>query len=205
MTQQQINFSEDKKYKRMLFCHNGIRFNEVNARQVTEYKPPTPVVKTSSNATIQGTSGLVSNGTSHYTASLSMLFYSKKDYADWLQYIGSQHKYYDEKGSIFLGVVGGEPDIKTLEAESKYLITVPFLFIKKHEFSNDNEHDFIDTNNHWAKQYIDDMANIGVVSSYGIDGEKIIEFRPNNTTTRAESVALIIRAKKHIDMILRGF
>ena len=121
MTQQNTFHSEDSKYKKKLFYDNGIRFTEVHAKLITEYSPPTPSLKSSVNQTLSSSAGLVQNGTSHYNTTLTLLFYSKKEFADWLQYIGSQHKYYDEKGTIYIGVVTGQPDIKTAEMETKYI------------------------------------------------------------------------------------
>ncbi len=131
MTQQSPNKSEDVIYKKRLFYDNGIRFVEVKAKFISEYKPPAPTLKSHVNETFSYSAGLVNRGTSHYTAALTLLFYSKKEYADWLSFIGSEHKYYDEKGTIYLGVVTGKPDIQTAEMETKYIIQVQMSLIRK--------------------------------------------------------------------------
>lgn len=205
MTMQDPSHFEDGYYKRKLFYDNGIRFIEVKARQINEYKPPTPVMKSTATEHIMSSAGLVSQGTSHYTATLTMLFYSKQDYAEWLQYIGSQHKYYDEKGTIYLGVVSGEPNIQTAEFESKYIISVGLLLVRKQEMDDRDEYNFVDIDDHWAKQYILEMRQRGLIAQYWNDGDGVQYFRPEDKLIRSEMAALVVRTHKYLDRILRGF
>lgn len=206
MTQQNSLLSEDSIYKKKLFYDNGIRFTEVKAKLITEYKPPTPVLKTQVNQTLASSSGLVQNGTSHYSATLTLLFYSKKEYADWIQYVGTQHKYYDEKGTIYLGIITGEPDVKTAEMESKYIVTAALSLIRKQEFEYRYQTQFIDTDRHWAKDYIDEMQQMGLISTnWESDGEAVAYFRPNDPATRAEAVSLLMRTYSYVDKLLRGY
>ena len=205
MTQQKPYRSEDDVYKRTLFYDNGIRFVEVKGRMVKEYTPPTPVTRSNVNKTLQGASGLVQRGTSHYQASVSMLFYSKAEFADWLQHIGFQHKYYDEKGSIFVGVVTGEPSIETVEMESKYMVSVNLILIRKQEFELRNKSPFIDTEEHWAKEYIDEMQQRGLISTYDSTGEPVQYFRPEKFIQRHEATAFLTRTFRHLDKVLRGY
>jgi S-layer homology domain len=205
VAQQKPNKTNDDVFKRKLFYDNGIRFVEVKGRLTGEYKPPTPVLKSHANTTIQSSSGLVSLGTSHYVTTLQFLFYSKDEFADWLQYIGAEHKYYDEKGTIYVGVVNGDVDIKSVEQESKYLVTVNLILIRKQDFEFRHQYPFIDIENHWAKTYIDEMQQRGLISTYASDGTPVQYFQPEVWITRAQTTAFMTRAYKYIEKILRGY
>lgn len=205
MAQQKPNKTNDDVFKRKLFYDNGIRFVEVKGRLTGEYKPPTPVLKSHANTTIQSSSGLVSLGTSHYVTTLQFLFYSKDEFADWLQYIGAEHKYYDEKGTIYVGVVNGDVDIKSVEQESKYLVTVNLILIRKQDFEFRHQYPFIDIENHWAKTYIDGMQQRGLISTYASDGTPVQYFQPEVWVTRAQTTAFMVRTYKYIEKILRGY
>lgn len=205
MTQQNTFYSEDNVYKKRLFYDNGLRFVEVKARIVNDYKPPTPVMKAHANTTLQSPAGLVQGGTSHYNVTLTLLFYSKKEFADWFQFIGAEHKYYDEKGSIFVGIVSGEPDIRTVEQETKYLVAVNFLMIKKQEFEFRHQSPFIDMGGHWAEQYVNDMQARGLITVYDYSGEPVQYFRPEDPLTRAEGAAFLARTYRLLDKLLRGY
>lgn len=205
MAQQKPNKTNDDVFKRKLFYDNGIRFVEVKGRLTGEYKPPTPVLRSHVNTTIQSSSGLVSLGTSHYVTTLQFLFYSKDEFADWLQYIGAEHKYYDEKGTIYVGVVNGDVDIRSVEQESKYLVTVNLLLIRKQDFEFRHQYPFIDIENHWAKTYIDEMQQRGLISTYSSDGTPVQYFQPEVWITRAQTTAYMVRTYKYIEKILRGY
>lgn len=205
MSQQKPHKTADDVYKRKLFYDNGIKFVPVRGRLTGEYKPPTPVMKAHANTNIQSSSGLVQQGTAHYSVTLQFLFYSKEEFADWLQYIGAEHKYYDEKGTIYVGIVSGELDIKTVEFESKYIITVNLLMTKKQDYEFRHKHSFIDIDGHWAEKYIDEMQQRGLITTYSPDGQPVQYFQPEVWITRAQTVALMTRTYKYIDKILRGY
>ncbi|MWV43097.1 S-layer homology domain-containing protein [Paenibacillus sp. HJL G12] len=206
MTQQNTLQSEDAVYKKKLFYDNGMKFTEVKAKLITEYKPPTPSLKTHVNQTLASSAGLVQNGTSHYNATLTMLFYSKKEYADWLQYIGSQHKYFDEKGTVYIGIITGEPDVKTAEMETKYIVTIGLSLVRKQEFEYRYKTRFIDIDAHWAEDYIIEMQQLGLIATnWTGDGEEVDYFRPDDPVTRAESVTLLMRTYRYVDKLLRGY
>ena len=44
-------------------------------------------------------------GVSSYKAIINVLFRDKKSYHDYVMYVGWTHKFYDEKGNIYVGVV----------------------------------------------------------------------------------------------------
>lgn len=203
MSQQKPNRTSDDSYKRRLFYDNGIRFVEVNGRMTGEYNPPTPILKVAANVNIQSSSSFINKGTSHYTASIQMIFYSKEDYADWLHFIGAEHKYYDEKGTIYVGVVSGELGISKIE--SKFIITVPLLLVRKQEKEFRPKYGFIDVENHWAEKYIDEMQQRGIIATTYTDGSYVEYFKPDNFITRCETMNFMVMTYKHIDKVLRGF
>lgn len=206
MTQQNTVQSEDAVYKKKLFYDNGIKFTEVKAKLITEYKPPSPVLKSHVNQTLASSAGLIQNGTSHYSATLTLLFYSKKEYADWLQYIGSQHKYYDEKGTVYVGIITGDPEIKTAEFETKYIVSVGLSLVRKQEFEYRYRTKFIDIDGHWAVDYINEMQQLGLIATNGSsNGEDVDYFRPNDPITRAETITLFMNTYRHVDRLLRGY
>lgn len=53
---------------------------------------------------------------------------------------------------------------------------------------------FYDTENHWAKDIIADMAATGIISGFEEDGKMI--FKPDNNMTRAEFASMIANYKK---------
>ncbi|ATO51375.1 S-layer homology domain-containing protein [Brevibacillus laterosporus] len=205
MTQQNSFHSEDYIYKKRLFYDNGIRFTEVKAKLINDYKPPSPSLKTHVNQTLSSSAGLISHGTSHYTTTLTLLFYSKKEFADWLQFSGAKHRYYDEKGTIYVGILTGEPDINTAEMETKYIVTIGLSLIRKQEHEYRYINQFIDMEKHWAKTYVDEMQQRGLIANYEDEGEAVSYFRPDKVCTRAEGITFLMRTYRHIDRILRGY
>ncbi|AET59736.1 hypothetical protein HPL003_14925 [Paenibacillus terrae HPL-003] len=204
MTQQSPHKSEDMVYKKRLFYDNGIRFVEVKAKLINEYKPPAPNLKSYVHETFSHSAGLVNRGTSHYSATLTLLFYSKKEYADWLSFIGSEHKYYDEKGTIYLGIVTGQPDIQTAEMETKYIIQVQMSLIRKQSDDSHSKSQFMDLKGHWASSYIEEMEQRGMVTIHAAEGEDSPYFRPDESCTRAEGITFLMRSYRYVDRILRG-
>ena len=205
MSQVQTSWTADNNYKKKLFYHNGIGFKEVRCRFTSEYEPPSPFIKSGINVNLQGSAGLVGKGTSYYTSTIQMLFYSKEDMATWLQYVGSRHKFYDEKGTIYIGVVTESPDIETIQQETKYLVSVTLTLIKKQDFQIEREHSFVDIDGHWAKEYINEMQRLGVINTSDGNGQGVMYFKPEEKGTRAHMTAFITRAYRHMDRILRGY
>ncbi|WP_151734134.1 S-layer homology domain-containing protein [Paenibacillus tengchongensis] len=206
MTQQSPISNEDAVFKKQLFYDDGKRYRKVQARLITEYKPPSPNLKSHVNQTLASSAGLVQSGTSHYETTLTLLFYSKKEYADWLQYIGSQHKYYDEKGTVYVGIVTGRPEIRTAEAETKYIVTAALSLVRKQEFEYRYTSNFIDTEGHWAAKHIGDMQQMGLIATnWSADGEDVAYFRPDDPLVRSEAVTLLMRTHRYVDKLLRGY
>ena len=205
MSQVQTGWSADNDYKKKLFYHNGIGFKEVRARFTSQYDPPSPFIKTGVSVNLQGSAGLVGKGTSYYTTNIQLLFYSKEDMATWLQYVGSEHKFYDEKGTIYVGVVTESPDIEAVQQETKYLVSLSLTMVKKQDFQTEREHSFIDIDGHWAKEYINEMQRLGVININDSNGQGVMYFQPNVHGTRAHMVTFITRAYRQLDRVLRGY
>lgn len=205
MSQIQPSWTADNEYKKKLFYHDGIGFKQVRCRFTSEYDAPTPLLKTGINMNLQGSAGLIGKGTSYYTIGLKMLFYSKEDMAKWMQYVGSEHKFYDEKGTIFLGVISESPTVETIQQESKYLVQITITAIKKQDFQIEREHSFTDISGNWAEQYINEMQRIGVINITDASGQGTLYFNPEGLGTRAHMVSFITRTYRHMDRILRGY
>lgn len=205
MSQQKPHRSNDDVYKKKLFYDNGLRFVEVKGRMTGEYIPPQPVLKSHANETLQSSSGLVQRGTAHYQCTVTFLFSSKHEFADWLQHIGSQHKFYDEKGTIYYGIVNGEVEIRAVEQETKYIVAANLLLIRKQDFEQRQQYHFIDIEDHWARAYIDEMQQRGLLTVYDHSGEPIQYFKPETYLTRADAVTFVTRVFKYLDKRLRGY
>lgn len=205
VTQMQPSMTADNTYKKKLFYDNGIEFKEVRCRFTKEYKPPTPFIRYGVNVNLQGSAGLIGKGTSYYTSSIQMLFYSKEEMAQWLQYIGSQHKFYDEKGTVYLGIVTDEPEIEPIQQETKYLVKISLTLVKKQDFERRKIHGFIDIDEHWAKRYIEEMQSIGAIDTYDTDGSYKQYFQPEINGSRAHMVSFLTRTYRYMDRVLRGF
>lgn len=67
------------------------------------------------------------------------------------------------------------------------ILIIPVLSFIFFPSSNANAAQFNDTDNHWAKSYIDYMANNGYISGYQ-DGS----FRPDNSITRVEFLSILL-------------
>ena len=51
---------------------------------------------------------------------------------------------------------------------------------------------FTDMSSHWSKAYVQDVANLGIVSGYD-NGAGALEFKPENNATRQEMAVLLLR------------
>lgn len=205
MSQQRPSSTADNTYKRTLLYDDGQYFQKVRGRMTGDYTPPSPYLKTGINVNLQSSAGLVSKGTSYYTTNIQILMFSKEEMAEWFQYIGAQHKYYDEKGTIYLGIVNGEPEIEAIQQESKYLVKVTLTLIRKQDFERRKDHQFEDIERHWAKPYIEEMQAKGIISTYNPDGSPVQAFKPETYGNRSHMVSFMVRNYRYIDRLLRGY
>jgi hypothetical protein len=57
---------------------------------------------------------------------------------------------------------------------------------------------------HWAKEFIDNAARLGLVTQYDKNGNYVYTFRPNEFTTRVEMAAVLNRLRKYVERVIRG-
>ncbi|SNS21899.1 S-layer homology domain-containing protein [Anaerovirgula multivorans] len=194
--------NEHGQYKKRLFVDVGTEFEEVEARVVEPYSPPTPIPKVTELRILDGPSHIHHSGMSVYKTSFSLLFNSRQAYAKYMSYAGWTHKFYDERGQIYTGTV---EDIKAVshEANRRYLVEVSLILIKKDSFIKKDRFSYTDIGGHWAEHNIRDMANLGLVSVVSSNGDPVLLFRPNDYMTRAEFTLTLNRTKKLVERLVR--
>jgi len=194
---------DNHRYKKRLFVDVGMTFEEVNARIIEPYSPPAPVPKIARLDIINGPSHIHHSGISVYKTSFSLLFPNRRSYVEYMTYVGSTHKFYDERGQIFIGTV---EDIKprAIEANRRYVLDVSLILVKKDQYDKKDFFQFQDIEGHWAENQISEMANLGILSVTTIDGEPVLYFRPNDFVTRGEFVAMLNRTRRLLEKLLRG-
>lgn len=193
---------DNHRYKKRLFVDVGMTFEEVNARIIEPYSPPAPVPKIARLDIINGPSHIHHSGISVYKTSFSLLFPNRRSYVEYMTYVGSTHKFYDERGQIFIGTV---EDIKarSVEANKRYVLDVSMILVKKDQYDKKDFFQFQDIEGHWAEEQISEMANLGILSVTTIEGEPVLYFRPNDFTTRGEFVAMLNRTRRLLEKVLR--
>lgn len=193
---------DNHRYKKRLFVDVGMTFEEVNARVIEPYSPPAPVPKIAKLDIINGPSHIHHSGISVYKTSFSLLFPNRRSYVEYMTYVGSTHKFYDERGQIFIGTV---EDIKarSVEANKRYVLDVSMILVKKDQYDKKDFFQFQDIEGHWAEGQISEMANLGILTVTTIEGEPVLYFRPNDFTTRGEFVAMLNRTRRLLEKVLR--
>ncbi len=194
---------DDKhKYKKRLFVDVGMEFKEVDAHIVEPYTPPSPVPKVAKIDILDGPSHLHHSGISAYKSTFGLLFLDRRSYVEYMSYIGGAHKFYDERGQIYIGTVD---DVKprAVEASTRYLLDITLILIKKDQYDKKDFFQFQDIQGHWAEEQISEMANLGTLSVTTVEGDPVLYFRPNDFTTRAEFVAMLNRTRRLLEKILR--
>lgn len=202
MTQQLLFDNANERYKRKLFISTGYDFIEVKARIIEPYAPPTPQLKNQEIKVINAPSHFQHLGISSYKCSLTLLFYDKESYADYVQYVGWTHKFYDEKGNIYLGSVDSVK-VVTKEANTKYAIEITMSLVKKDRIDTKLDVPFQDIQNTWFEKDVIEMAQFGLVQLVNIDGTPVLYFKPNNIVTRAEFITFLNRTRRLLDKIIR--
>lgn len=193
---------DNHRYKKRLFVDVGMTFEEVNAKIIEPYSPPAPVPKIARLDIINGPSHIHHSGISVYKTSFSLLFPNRRSYVEYMTYVGSTHKFYDERGQIFIGTV---EDIKarSVEANKRYVLDVSMILVKKDQYDKKDFFQFQDIEGHWAEEQISEMANLGILSVTTIEGEPVLYFRPNDFATRGEFVAMLNRTRRLLEKVLR--
>ncbi|MBQ8299783.1 MAG: S-layer homology domain-containing protein [Clostridia bacterium] len=72
------------------------------------------------------------------------------------------------------------------------ILFVSFVFTQNDDVYAKNMVDFVDVENHWAKESIEELVNRNIISGYG-DGT----FRPENNVTVAEFLKMIVEAGEY--------
>ncbi|RAT97917.1 S-layer homology domain-containing protein [Brevibacillus sp. Leaf182] len=202
MTQQYAFGTANQRYKKKLFVDTGFEFMEVNARLIEPYSPPSPQPSLREIKIINAPSHIHHSGFSSYQCSLTLLFPDKESYNQYLSYAGWTHKFYDEKGSIFLGSAESiTPHV--LEAGRRYSVTVDLILIKKDSIERESRFQFQDIEGHWAQKNIEEMADLGLITVITRDGKPVIYFRPNDFVTRAEFIAFLNRTRRLVERMIR--
>ena len=193
---------DNQTYKKILFVDIGMTFEKVNARIIEPYSPPAPIPKVARLDILEGPSHIHHSGIAVYKTSFSLLFPDRRSYVEYMTYVGSTHKFYDERGQIFVGTV---EDIKprAVESNRRYVLDVSLILVKKDQYDKKDFFQFQDIEGHWAENQISEMANLGILSVTTIDGEPVLYFRPNDFVTRGEFVAMLNRTRRLLEKILR--
>jgi len=193
---------DNQKYKKILFVDIGMTFEKVNARIIEPYSPPAPIPKVARLDILEGPSHIHHSGIAVYKTSFSLLFPDRRSYVEYMTYVGSTHKFYDERGQIFVGTV---EDIKprAIEANRRYVLDVSLILVKKDQYDKKDFFQFQDIEGHWAEDQISEMANLGILAVTTIEGEPVLYFRPNDFVTRGEFVAMLNRTRRLLEKVLR--
>jgi hypothetical protein len=199
--------SSNEKYRKKLFVDTGMNFVEVKCRVIEPYSPPTPQPKMKELQVVNAPSHFHQMGISSYKAKLTLLFNTKQDYVDYIAFCGWTHKFYDERGAIYLGSLESiNPQAK--QASTRYLVEVNLILIKKDAYDQQDRFEYQDLdgqtdNPHWAYNDITEMSNAGLVSLVNKDGSPVLYFRPNAYITRAEFIVFLNRTRRFIERVVR--
>lgn len=195
------------KYKKKLFVDTGFEYKEVNARIIEPYLPPAPQVRTKELEVVNAPSHFHTKGISSYKCTMNLLFPDKQSFRDYLMWCGWTHKFYDEKGHIFIGAV--ESMKQTIhEANRRYKVEIALILVKKDEYKKQHRYQFqdlVDTDGstHWAKADIEELSDLGMVTVIDREGYPVLYFRPEDFVTRAEFVVFLNRTRKFIEGVIR--
>lgn len=208
MSQQYVYGKASDKYKKRLFVDNGVQYQEVKARIIEPYGSPVPQTSVKELKIINAPSHIQSFTPSSYKVTIVLLFESKPAYSEYMPFVGFGHKFYDEKGSIYMGAV---ESIKStpVEANKRYKVELSLALVKKdmYDYERRDAHEFQDL-------YVDDgsvdpdkvaeMARLGIVDTYDKMGNPILYFYPRDICTRAELASMLMRTKRVIERMVRA-
>ncbi len=204
MTQQTAYFNANDYYKKRLFVDNGSAFIEVHARIIEPYSPPEPQIKLKENKIISGPSDIHGRGNAYYKAKIKLLFYNRTSYSEYLLYCYNIHKFYDEKGSIFLGSVNSMTRT-AFEASKKYTVELEMFFVKKDMYEKKHRAQFLDLvdvstgESLWFYNDVQEMADLGLVSVINRDGSPVLYFNGDDPVSRAEFIAFLNRTRRWLE------
>lgn len=207
MTQQYPYGNANDRYKKKLFVDTGMDFKEVEARIIEPYQSPAPIPKAKEIKIINAPSHIHATGLASYKLVLHLLFEDKQKYSDYLVWAGWTHKFYDEKGHMYLGAVDSIK-AQPVEATRRYKVEIQLTLVKKDLYDRKDRFEFqdlqdLDGNEVSLADDIREMANLGLITVMTNDGEPVVYFRPHDLTTRAEFVAFLNRTRRLVERMIR--
>lgn len=191
------------KYRRVLYFHNGIEFEEVGGALIEPYSPPQPQIDVKELKILNAPAHIHQMGISSYKSEITLLFKGKDKYTRYVNYIDKLHKFTDEQGNIWLGVVEGTPKVTKYESFNKYVIELSFIFERKAGWEIEREVYFQDLDNMYGKEDVIEMAKLGLVATKTYDGQPVLYFAPADYMTRAEVTKVLNGTRKWLERALR--
>ncbi|BAU28163.1 S-layer family protein [Aneurinibacillus soli] len=191
----------NESHKRKLFYATGVagaEWSEVPARIIEPYQPPTPSLRVKENKIINAPSDLTGSTTASYRTKMRLLFQTRQDLSSYLIYINFPHKFYDERGAIYIGSVDDHvPSV--YEALQRYIVEISIIMTRKDQYDKKYDNPFIDTDpNAWYYQDMLELIDMGVIA-----GKTDTTFQPNGYVTRAEFTALLNRMRRFVELTIR--
>lgn len=201
MTQQYIYGNPNDKYKKKLFVDNGLDYQEVRARIIEPYGSPVPQPNTKELKIINAPSHLQSFGLSSYKVTLTLLFEDKISYAEYMALLGWGHKFYDERGVIYVGAVDSVK-ATPIEANSRFKVELGLILVKKDQIDHHKQlHQFQDVFSHFED--VDTLTRLGVIDAYTKTGDPILYLFPGASLTRGSFAIWLMRTKRLIEQMIR--
>lgn len=208
MTQQVVSGNANNRYKKRLFIDTGSRYVEVKAKIIEPYIPPEPIPKSKEHQIISGVSYLSNKGFSSYKAKLRLLFTEKTSYTEYIMWAGGTHKFYDEMGAIYTGVLDSIQRT-VYEAGTKYVVDITLTLVKKDEYEQAHRAKFVDlVDEDTGKEYsyaddVHEMADLGLIATSNIDGSPVYYFKGGDYVSRAEFVSFINRTRRWLERVIK--
>ena len=146
-------------------------------RIVEEYTPPSPSMKFVELRIANAPAHIHSTGKSSYKIGLRILFPDKILFNDFMFFSGNTFKYYDEKGSVYLGAIEGDISIKRSEGGTVYDVSFTLRAVKKDIDDLLEEIKYTDLNNGTKiRTKINNLAGYegALTFSYVKDGDTIL-------------------------------
>jgi hypothetical protein len=175
------------------------------ARIVEEYTPPTPSYKMSELKISNSASILHGTGKSSYKIGLRILFPNKLTYSEFILNSSNTFKYYDEKGSVFLGSINESLEVKRTEGGQVYDVKVNLIAVRKSTDDRLTRIQFSDLEgvvNTIEMKSITNSARAGLITLIDAYGNYIYNFRPGDYIKRSETAVIINKLRKYIERML---
>lgn len=204
MTQRNAQNDANRKYTKKLMVDIGYKYVLVRARIIEPYGSPIPQPSTKEIKLINAPSHIQQMGLSSYKVTLTLLFEDKNSYAEYVSYAGWGHKFYDEKGSVYVGALESIKT-KSVEANRRYKVEVSLILIKKSRYDKEGVEIHFQDADKSADYYedLEDLANLGIIDAYEENGDPVLYFNISSRLSRAEFATMIMRTKRILEQMLR--